>query len=328
MKKCAPLWVVIAADILLTGVILCVFALFHHVMPSMEARRSAESSVSTASSAPTAAPTAGTASEDGQTEWQIKFAEHFTEETVRTENSYSSPNISVTIEEKSTVIRNHTTVYYVADVYVGSIECLRTYTAHGTYSYMAAENLMDMDAAVNPIFAVSGDYATVQRGGFIVRNGELCSDGVPKCDICVLYADGRMATYAEGEYVIEDILADNPLQVWNFGPALLDASGRVKESYDTSVAVSYPNPRSAVGYYEPGHYCFIVADGRQGDYSYGLRLTELAAIFRKLGCKAAYNLDGGGSAVMVFNHEICSSRSNGDRELGDIIYLAEPEGTE
>lgn len=325
MKKCAPLWLVIAADILLAGVILCVFALFHHVIPSMKASRAAES---TASPAQAAAPTASTAAEDGRTEWQIKFAEHFTEETVWTENSYSSPNISVTVEEKSTVIRNHTTVYYVADVYVGSMDCLRTYVANGTYSYMDAESVMDMDAAVDPILAVSGDYATVQRGGFLMRNGELYSDEVPLCDICVLYADGRMVTYAEGEYTVEEILADDPLQIWNFGPALLDDAGKVKEKYDVNPAVGYPNPRSAIGYYEPGHYCFIVADGRQGDYSYGLRIAELAAIFKGLGCKAAYNLDGGGSAVMVFDHEIVSSRSNGDRELGDIIYLAEPEGTE
>jgi len=38
----------------------------------------------------------------------------------------------------------------------------------------------------------------------------------------------------------------------------------------------------------------------------------------------AYNLDGGGSAVMVFNHERYSKQSNGaDRELGDILVIRE-----
>lgn len=55
-------------------------------------------------------------------------------------------------------------------------------------------------------------------------------------------------------------------------------------------------------------------------------LQELAEVFQELGCKSAYNLDGGASAVMTFNHERYSKQSNGaDRELGDIIYICEPE---
>ena len=56
------------------------------------------------------------------------------------------------------------------------------------------------------------------------------------------------------------------------------------------------NPRSAVGYYEPGHYCFVVIDGRQPGYSKGATLMQLAQLFESLGCKEAYNLDGGKSA--------------------------------
>ena len=55
-------------------------------------------------------------------------------------------------------------------------------------------------------------------------------------------------------------------------------------------------------------------------------LMELADVFHNLGCKCAYNLDGGGSAVMTFNHEKFSKQSNGaDRDLGDIVYICEPE---
>ena len=98
--------------------------------------------------------------------------------------------------------------------------------------------------------------------------------------------------------------------------------GQLQRQHDGKL----PNPRSAIGYYEPGHYCFVVVDGRQDGYSYGLRIPELAAIFEELGCTEAYNLDGGGSAVMVFNHEKYSRQSNGGRDLGDIIYVAETEG--
>ena len=88
--------------------------------------------------------------------------------------------------------------------------------------------------------------------------------------------------------------------------------------------VNQPNPRSAIGYYEPGHYCFVVVDGRQDDYSHGLLLPGLSKIFEQLGCACAYNLDGGGSAVMTFNHERFSRQSNGaGRELGDILLITE-----
>lgn len=44
-----------------------------------------------------------------------------------------------------------------------------------------------------------------------------------------------------------------------------------------------------------------------------------------LGCKAAYNLDGGGSAQMYWNGEIISRTCNDGREIGDIIYLLPEE---
>ena len=53
-------------------------------------------------------------------------------------------------------------------------------------------------------------------------------------------------------------------------------------------------------------------------------LGELAQVFEELGCAAAYNLDGGGSAVMYFNHRPFSRQSNGaDRQIGDILIIRE-----
>ena len=83
------------------------------------------------------------------------------------------------------------------------------------------------------------------------------------------------------------------------------------------------NPRTAIGYYEPGHYCFVVVDGR-GE-SVGVTLSSLSRLMEDLGCKAAYNLDGGDSAQLWWNGEIVSAASNTSRVIGDIIYLL-PEG--
>ena len=144
----------------------------------------------------------------------------------------------------------------------------------------------------------------------------------------VLYNTGVMACYGARDYTVEDIWNRGVAQAWNFGPSLLDENGHVLPDYQVSLAVSYPNPRSAVGYYEPGHYCFVVVDGRQDDYSKGVTVPELAQIFEELGCSVAYNLDGGGSALMTFLHERYSRQSNGaGRELGDMLIVTE-EGWE
>ena len=98
-RKMKPLWLVIVIDILLAGVILCTFSLFHHVIPSMNAKRAASVKPSAptptvavtpaaeATSAASEAPAVSEAPVDNRTEWQKKFAEHFTDEIVGTENS-------------------------------------------------------------------------------------------------------------------------------------------------------------------------------------------------------------------------------------------------
>ncbi len=53
-------------------------------------------------------------------------------------------------------------------------------------------------------------------------------------------------------------------------------------------------------------------------------MTEFAQIFADLGATEAYNLDGGGSATMVFDDELVNDplgRGN-ERETSDILYVA------
>ena len=85
------------------------------------------------------------------------------------------------------------------------------------------------------------------------------------------------------------------------------------------------NPRTAIGMVEPGHYFFVVSDGRTNE-SEGLSLYQLADIMKTLGCTVAYNLDGGGSSTMYFNGEIInypttSGRSMKERGVSDIVYI-------
>lgn len=70
--------------------------------------------------------------------------------------------------------------------------------------------------------------------------------------------------------------------------------------YDSDILDTEDN-----GYYEAGHYCLLLADGRQAT-SRGLFLEEEAKIFEQLGCQKAYNLDGGHCSFMTLMDQVVS----------------------
>ncbi len=343
-RRQKALWQVILLDILTAALILGIYAVFKLALPAM--RKSPAASVPTPApveaaepapaviveaAAPTPPPAEATPvptpepTPDPRTPWQIKFAEHFTEEPVLTDHSYTSPEVSIDIQSFSMEENGWTSVYHVADIYVASLDNFKTYTVNGELKYWSTADVMELDRESNAILAISGDFYSYQQSGFIMRNAQLYSSAAGYADICVLFSDGRMETYAGGQYDVDQILADGAVQVWQFGPVLLDAEGHALDYFPRAQGtVNQPNPRSAIGYYEPGHYCFVVVDGRQDEYSHGLLLPGLSRVFEQLGCTCAYNLDGGGSAVMTFNHERFSRQSNGGgRELGDILLITE-----
>lgn len=352
-----PILAVILIDALLAGMILVTFAFFHHALPAFvnEYHRQQEQLTATQpvqtqppETVPKATEVLGTEPEetdgpsdvteeprqtetptepDTRTPWQIRFADKFSDSVVISENSYRSPELSITLETVTTGEGSDTVTYHVADIYIASMDNFVTYTANNEMRYFGTQEVLEMDAAANAVLSLSGDFLTYQKGGFLMRNGEIYASNSNFVSICVLYQDGTMETYEPKTYTIDEIIAKGAVQVWSFGPPLLDENGKVMDSYNVSTAVSYANPRSAIGYFEPGHYLFVLVDGRQPGYSRGMEIDELAKVFEDRGCALAYNLDGGGSAVMVYNHQRFSKQSNGaDRELGDILVIRESAG--
>jgi hypothetical protein len=61
-------------------------------------------------------------------------------------------------------------------------------------------------------------------------------------------------------------------------------------------------PRTAIGIRADGSILLVVVDGRARlPHSVGATLAELATLMKNLGCRAAMNMDGGGSSVMFVN---------------------------
>ena len=248
-----------------------------------------------------------------------KFADKYTDTVVVTENSYTSPDISITVTEETT--NGGRTTYYLADIYVRDITCFQSALARNTYGSGYRDSISDMAALNNALLAINGDYYGNTNEGVVIRNGVIYRANRTSCDVCVLYYDGTMRVMPGSSFTIEDAVRDGAWQAWTFGPALLDTDGSVLTSFDSTTRIISSNPRTAIGYYEPGHYCLVVVDGR-GE-SAGITLPGLSQLFHDLGCTAAYNLDGGNSSVMVWNSEVINDPSGGGRESSDALLITE-----
>ena len=300
-----------AADILLAALFLFIFAYVHHGRSFLRGELAADMSGGIPVSAVAASPHSETLITDF-----VSHADKFISgEAVLTGSSYQSENVSVswTRHEQSSDARK--IVYYLADVYVRSADYIRTAVAEHGYApvqKLAAEN--------GAVFAINGDYAPARELGVIVRDGIVIRD-TSYGDVLALYENGEMRTFAADEFNLTTEAARGLRDAWSFGPALLDGEGRARTEFDTTVAEA--NPRTAVGYYEPGHYCFLAVNGRGAEDSSGMTMTELAALFESLGCKAAYNMDGGQSSVMAWDEGrvTVNTPANGGRPVSDIIYI-------
>ncbi len=335
-------------EIVLTGFFLCTFALFHHVIPMKRPNVSeAVVPVQVADVQDYPAEQAGAdtdktdenntneelsggnenteevVEEDPVIPWDELFEDHFTEEIETTQTTYSSPNVSVTIEATIGKLDGRLQRLYVADIYIADINCFRTAAAYNGFTVYSVEEPNKMDKKNDAIVMINGDYCNVQRHGLLVRNGYVYFSDPTTADICVLYYDGVIETYVAGTYDTEEILACSPYQVWRFGPALLDENGRAREEFEDTRVIQGFHPRTGLGYYEPGHYCFVVVEGRFND-TVGMDMKLFAKLFESMGCTAAYNLDGGASSVMTFNDKLVN-RQTSQRGLGDIIYICEPD---
>ena len=236
-----------------------------------------------------------------------------------TDNSYSSPDISITVTEETTA--NGRITYYLADIYVRDITCFQSALARGTYGSGYRDSISDMAALSNALVAINGDYYGNTNEGVVIRNGVIYRANRTNCDVCVLYYDGRMEVMPGSAFDMQQAINDGAWQAWTFGPALLDTDGSVLTSFASTGRIISANPRTAIGYYEPGHYCMVVVDGRGA--SAGITLPDLSQLFYDLGCTAAYNLDGGNSSIMVWQDAVINDPSGGGRESSDALLIAE-----
>ncbi len=330
------------ATLLLLAVSLLTFAWFHHARPKERMSAGLYTATPTpflsqivdkgnstpAPSAEADAPPATPEPTPVFVPWIEKYADQFTESIVSDEQGYSSPDLAVHIT-KVQYGKAKTAMYYLADIYLTDVFQFESVLAKDRFGTGLRESVKDMAQRSGALLAITGDTYGNQDAGIVIRNGIVHRQEKSTFDICVLYYDGTMRTFSPEDFSLERAIADGAYQAWSFGPLLLDEQGQPipDEKLNTSKNIRRANPRAGIGYYEPGHYCFVVVDGRTDDAS-GLTLEQFSQLFADLGCKAAYNLDGGRSAEMYYSGSVLNDPYKGGRSVSDCLIIRETFGKE
>lgn len=243
---------------------------------------------------------------------------------VITENSYIDDNIQISIETD----RENNTTYYVADIIIKDSSLLKTAFANKIYGRNIKEKTSTIANENNAILAINGDFYGFRNSGYVLRNGVVYRDSLSTDEYgedLVIDSEGNFKIINENETSIKELENNGAIQVFSFGPALVENGKSVVDDNDEVGKAMVSNPRTAIGQVGPLHYIMIVSDGRTNE-SQGFSLKELSNILVDKGCITAYNLDGGGSSTMVFNGEVINNpTTNGksikEREVSDIVYI-------
>ena len=313
---------------------------------SKDSKTSSSSSSSSTSSTPTVVPNEHQYYE-GLTAEQIEALFTPTKEFTEWKH-YSDSDIYIDI----TTHRDDadTTTYYVADIRIKNLGYFKTALAKDQFGQNIKERTSDICKRKKGILGINGDTYGSQEGGYVIRNGNLTPGQFrstknlerKKPEDLIVKKDGTFEIIDERETSFEQVLEQNPLHVFSFGPALVNKNEvTVTERDEVGVALSgNRNQRCAIGIASPGHYYFVVSDGRNNE-SRGISLYTLANIMKDLHCETAYNLDGGGSATMWLDDgtgnanglahliktpgQLQGDPSVKQREVSDIVYIGKEQ---
>ena len=245
-------------------------------------------------------------------------------EATVTDTSYDDGSIQISIE----TLRLDDTTYYVADIQLASADSLKTAFAQATYGRNIKATTSEIAAENNAIFAINGDFYGFRDTGYVIRGGQLYRDtasSTAQAEDLVIDSDGNFSIINESEVTAQQLLEQGAVQVFSFGPALVEDGQVVVSTGEEVDQAMTSNPRTAIGQISALHYLVIVSDGRTSE-SAGLTLYQLATLFAQRGCTVAYNLDGGGSSTMVFNGNVVNNPTSGgsiaERAVSDIVYIA------
>ena len=242
---------------------------------------------------------------------------------------YKTDDLGISIDRvKTKTSDNKPLTYFVADIHMRDLTQFRPGFGAEGHTGRGATRPWIIARREKAVLWITGDNLINderEEKGILIRDGRKFWSA-NKEDTLAIYPDMSMRIVKKGEMSATDLLEAGVENAYSFGPTLIDDG--VINTQAKYHRVRRANPRTAIGYFAPGHYLAIVVDGRQPGYSLGLPVWDLADLFASYGCTVAYNLDGGLSAAMIFMGEQLNTHS-GKRSgaVDDISYQrAVPDG--
>ncbi len=204
-------------------------------------------------------------------------------------------------------------VYFVAHIRMREINAFRTVQSADNRNGAGAIKPWIIARRSSAVLMITGDNLTesdTQYKSILIRDGKVFLDS-GTCDVMAMYPDMTLRIFDPKDKSADELLMDGVREAFSFGPTLIHEGVYTTEDIDhTPRIANETNPRTGLGMIDPGHFVAIVVDGRQKEYSYGMRLTAFGELFVKEGCVEAYNLDGGVSACMLFMGEQLNHHGN------------------
>lgn len=246
------------------------------------------------------------------------------EEGFLSDSEYQDDSIHVTIEK----MQAGGVECMIARITIADPSQLRTAMSDNRYDKKVYVKAVTMSKAANAVISMNGDFFKYNNYGYLIRQGELYRER-PNGEHDILFIDnaGDFHVVQNGtEETVDAFLKELPEELsivnsFNFGP-LLVKDGETVPITTTMYQYRYKMQRLAIVQYGDLEYAIVHCNGKH-DATAGMTLAKFAEFIVENipEAKIAYNLDGGGSAHVIFNNKV-QHRTPDARNICDILYFA------
>ncbi|MDD3411083.1 MAG: phosphodiester glycosidase family protein [Eubacteriales bacterium] len=206
-------------------------------------------------------------------------------------------------------------IWFETDIRMKGDEQLTRYeTVLPKGSAIKTEHPVTLATQSNVVLGFNDDFYAMrlykkQDAGSIIVNGEAryskkrksVSAQLPCYDVLGLFADGTAKAFYSNEYTADELVEMGVVNSFCFGPVVL-TGGEIGQQIAQGYYVNR-EPRTVLGYVEPGHYVVMTVEGRQSTAK-GTGLLWVAERMQELGVQEALNLDGGNTVSLVFRGQL------------------------
>ena len=243
---------------------------------------------------------------------------------------YLSSELSVTIRQFRQI--DPALVWFESEIKVRGDTRLQSYLTPGKTPGKRMISPIKLSRDNQLVFAISDDYFSRRLNdghtqGIIIRGGEVLSNktfkadhaSLPNLEVIARFNDGSLKTFLSNAHTAEEYLSMGVTDTFAFGPILV-SEGKLGPHMLETDYYYYREPRCAIGMIAPNHYIILTVTGRTDD-SRGERFNWLAERMIALGATEALNLDGGGTAALLFMGDMInkSNTSKTIRGVGSLI---------